>query len=187
MTMDISATTAPDSTQINAEDFIGTERTVTVVGVRAGTAEQPVNIDLAEYPGRSYRPGKSMRRVLVAAWGPDADAYVGRRLTLYNDPSISFGPSQTGGIRIKAMSHIDKPLTVALTVKRGQRKPFTVQPLPDAPDPVASHLDALNNATTLPELQAAWVAAGQAGVASNPQIIAAKDKRKAELTEGTER
>lgn len=177
MTVDISATTAPDSTQINAEDFIGTERTVTITGVRAGTAEQPVNIDLAEYPGRSYRPGKSMRRVLVAAWGPDADAYVGRRLTLYNDPSISFGPSQTGGIRIKAMSHIDKPLTVALTVKRGQRKPFTVQPLPDVDPAITRHLDAIANADSIDELKTAWENAGS----NDPRILAATNKRKTEL------
>ena len=31
------------------------------------------------------------------------------------------------------VSHIDKPITVALTVTRGKRAPFTVQPLPDAP------------------------------------------------------
>lgn len=184
--MDISATTAPDSTQINAEDFIGTERTVTITGVRAGTAEQPVNIDLAEYPGRSYRPGKSMRRVLVAAWGADASEYVGRRLTLYNDPTISFGPSQTGGIRIKAMSHIDKALTVALTVKRGQRKPFTVQPLPDVDPAITRHLDAIQQAATIDELVAAWTTAGQAGIASNPQIVAAKDARKAELTKAAD-
>ncbi len=29
------------------------------------------------------------------------------------------------------MSHLDKPLTVALTATRGKRKNFTVQPLPD--------------------------------------------------------
>lgn len=186
--MDISATTAPDSTQINAEDFIGTERTVTITGVRAGTAEQPVNIDLAEYPGRAYRPGKSMRRVLVAAWGADASQYVGRRLTLYNDPTIAFGPTQTGGIRIKAMSHIEKPLTVALTVKRGQRKPFTVQPLPDTtPAPsITPHLAAINAADSIDGLKQAWQDAASAGLDKHPQILAATNQRKAELSEGAE-
>ena len=186
--MDISATTAPDSTQINAEDFIGTERTVTITGVRAGTTEQPVNIDLAEYPGRAYRPGKSMRRVLVAAWGGDASQYVGRRLTLYNDPTIAFGPTQTGGIRIKAMSHIEKPLTVALTVKRGQRKPFTVQPLPDAAPAVSLSdlLDAIEKAATLDVLKQAWQAAVDAGHRNNPDVLAATNQRKAELSEGAE-
>lgn len=130
--MDISATTAPDSTQVNAEDFLGGPRVVTITGVRAGTSEQPVNIDIAEFPGRAYRPGKSMRRVLVAAWGPEASAYTGRQIELYNDPDITFGRDRTGGIRISRISHLSKPLTVALTVTRGRRKPFTVEPLPDA-------------------------------------------------------
>ena len=130
--MDLSQTIVPDSTQINAEDLqITGPRTVTITDVRAGNAEQPVNIDLAEYPGRAYRPGKSMRRVLVAAWGPDTAAYIGRRLTLYCDPSIRFGKDTTGGIRISHMSHIPKRLTLALTVTRGKRAPFTVEPLPN--------------------------------------------------------
>ena len=76
-----------------------------------------------------------MRRVLVAAWGPDADAYIGRRLTLYNDETIAFGPTKTGGIRIKGMSHIDKPRGVPLMVSRGKSATFRVEPLPDAPAP----------------------------------------------------
>lgn len=127
--MDLSLTTAPDSTQVNAEDFLAGPRTVTITGVRKGTDEQPVNIDLAEYPGRAYRPGKSMRRVLVAAWGPDSSTYIGRRLTLFCDPNISFGRERTGGIRISHLSDIAKPMTLALTVSRGKRAPFVVKPL----------------------------------------------------------
>jgi hypothetical protein len=139
--MDLSLTTAPDSTQVNAEDFLAGPRTVTITGVRAGTAEQPVNIDLAEYPDRAYRPGKSMRRVLVAAWGADSSVYVGRRMTLFCDPSITFGRDRVGGIRIQAMSDLKKPLTIALTVTRGKRAPYTVQPLADAPTPAPTKDD----------------------------------------------
>ena len=34
-----------------------------------------------------------------------------------------------GGIRISHASHIDKPITMALTATRDNRKPFTVKPL----------------------------------------------------------
>lgn len=131
--MDLSTTTIPDSTQINAEDFPVGGRTVTITGVRPGTSEQPVNIELAEYPDRVYRPGKSMRRVLIAAWGPDSDAYIGKKMTLYTDPTIRFGKDEVGGLRISAMSGIDRTLKIALTVTRGSRKPFIVEPLKDAP------------------------------------------------------
>jgi hypothetical protein len=94
-------------------------------------AEQPFNFHLAEFP-RVWRPGKSMRRVLVAAWGADASTYAGNRVTLYCDPTVQFGNDTVGGTRISAMSGIDKPLKVPLLVKRGKSAVFTVQPLPDA-------------------------------------------------------
>lgn len=132
----------PDSTQINADDLISGPRTVTIQGVSRGTAEQPVNIALVETPGRAWRPSKSMRRVLVAAWGPDTSTYAGRRVTLYREPSIRFGKEVVGGIRVSHLSHLDKPLSVPLTVSRGKREKFTVQPLPDSPAPAPEPTEA---------------------------------------------
>ena len=127
--MDISETTAPRSDQLNYDDVSVATVTVTVSDVRKGSIEQPVEIHLTEFPGRPYKPGKSMRRVLVAAWGSDSTAYTGRKITLYGDPSIRFGKDEVGGIRISHLSHIEKPLTVSLTITRGRRAPFVVQPL----------------------------------------------------------
>lgn len=131
--MDMTASIEPRSDQINADDLISGPRTVTIESVSTGAAEQPFDFHLVETPGRAYRPSKSMRRVIVAAWGSDTAAYVGRRLTLYREPTIRFGKDEVGGIRIAAMSHITGPLKIALTVSRGKRDPFVVQPLPDAP------------------------------------------------------
>ena len=80
--MDITETLAPKSDQLDAVDLLGGPRTFTITGVKAGNEEQPVQISLAEFP-RVWRPGKSMRRALAAAWGTDAKAWVGRRVTLY--------------------------------------------------------------------------------------------------------
>lgn len=129
--MDMTSTIEPRSDQLNADDLMTGPRTFTITDVTAGTAEQPVDVHLAEYPERPWKPSKSMRRVLVAAWGPDTTAYVGRRVTLYRDPSIRFGKDEVGGIRVSHLSHLPKPLRLALTVKRGQRAPFTVEPLPN--------------------------------------------------------
>lgn len=127
--MDLTETIAPRSDQLNADDLISGPVTVTITAVKPGAAEQPVDIVIAEFPGRAYRPSKSMRRVIVSAWGPNSNEYIGRSLTLYRDPSITFGKDAVGGIRISHLSHIDKPLKLALTVTRGKRAPFTVQPL----------------------------------------------------------
>lgn len=132
--MDITDAAAPKSDQINADDLMSGPRVITVTDVREGSSEQPVQIVTAEFgTGRPYRPGKSMIRVLINAWGAEASAYIGRRMTIYRDPEIAFGGEKVGGIRISHMSHIDKKLTLALTVTRGRRKPYIVQPLPDAP------------------------------------------------------
>lgn len=128
--LNISATTEPRSDQQNFDDYLSGPKTVTVSEVKRGSVEQPVEVHLVEYPGRPYKPGKSMRRVLVAAWGPDASVYAGRKLTLYGDPTIRFGKEAVGGIRISHLSHIPETLTIALTVTRGKRAPFIVEPLP---------------------------------------------------------
>jgi hypothetical protein len=155
--------------------------TVTIVEVKQGPPDQPVELHNAEYPGRPYKPGKSMRRVLIAAWGTEASVYVGRKITLYGDPTIKFGKDAVGGIRIRALSHIPEPLTIALTVTRGSRKPFTVEPLATEPDALRAAIDDINGAESMPALVAAWDLAGRRGVQSHPEVIAAKDARKEAL------
>src|ERR1035437_775387 len=130
--MDISQTTAPKSDQQNFDDYAVGPRTVTISEVTKGSVEQPVDIGLVEFPGRPYKPSKSMRRVLVAAWGAEASAYVGRKMTLFGDPTVKFGGQVVGGIKIAALSHIEQRLTLALTASHGQRAPFPVEPLTDA-------------------------------------------------------
>lgn len=149
--MDLTQSIEPKSDQLNAEDLLSGPRTVTVEQVARGSAEQPVNVHLAEFPGRPFRPSKTVRRILVSAWGPDAATYAGRRMTLYRDASVRFGGQDIGGIRVSHLSHIDKPITIALTVTRGKRAPHTVHPLPTAP-PVADPSPA---ALSLPDFLAA--------------------------------
>ena len=158
--MDLTGTIEADSTQINADD-VTAPRIVTITGVSKGTPDQPVNIELAEFPGRSYRPCKSMRRMLVHAWGPDASKYVGRRMQLYNDQTVKWGGQTVGGIRISALSHIDMPVTLALLITRGKRAPFRVEPLKDTPssppitdDEAADFARDISDSSTIDELDA---------------------------------
>lgn len=182
--MDITKTVEPKSDQLNYDDVQSHPLTITVTGVKAGPPDQPVELHNAEFEGRPYKPGKSMRRVLIAAWGAEASAYVGKRITLYGDPSIKFGKDAVGGIRISHLSGLDKPLTVALTVTRGKRAPFTVQPLIEAPDEsaVVDALAEITGAESIPALKTAWDLAGVKGVQKHPDVIAATNKRKAELS-----
>jgi hypothetical protein len=176
--VDLSDTIEPKSDQQNFDDYLAGPRTVTISAVTRGTTEQPVNIELAEYPGRPYKPNKSMRRVLVYAWGKDAQEYVGHRMTLVGNPDVVFGGKPVGGIEIAALSHIDKPLTIALTATRGKRKPFTVQPLIESDNPWIALIE---KAVDLAELKRTWDDATTAGATRDPAVAAAKNARKKAL------
>ena len=138
--MDIIA----DSTQINAADLIGHPVTVTIREVTEGSEEQPVHIHLHEIKKKTYRPSKSMRRVLARLWGTEASKWVGGRLTLYNDPEIKWAGQKAGGVRISAASGIDDPVKVPLQVARGKIEQFTVQPLTE---PTSTPADSITENT----------------------------------------
>lgn len=150
--MNLADTIAPKSDQLNSDDLIASPRTVWIAKVTAneGNAEQPVNVWFDGDNDKPYRPCKSMRRVMVAVWGADASIYPGRGMTIYRDPSVTWGGMHVGGIRISHMSHIERPMTMALTAAAKARKPYTVQPLTDTPPapPVdaAAAIDAASNA-----------------------------------------
>jgi hypothetical protein len=127
--IDISGTIAPKSDQLNADDLIAGSKTITVSDVKLVAEDQPVSISFQGDGGKAYKPCKSMRRILVRAWGSDCAKYVGRSMTLYLDEAVRFGGAAVGGIRISHLSHIDKPLTMALTVTRATKKAFTVVPM----------------------------------------------------------
>lgn len=128
--MDMSESIIAKSDQLNADDMIAGPQTFTIREVRKGSAEQPFDFMLVE-TDRAYRPSKTMRRLIVAAWGPDANLYVGRRLTLYREPSIQFGGKAVGGLRVSHMSHIPKRVEEKFQTTRGKRESFHVDPLPD--------------------------------------------------------
>lgn len=126
---DMSAVIQPKSDQINADDLIGGDMTIRITAVSVSPGqEQPVAMKF-EGSTKVFRPCKSMARVMVAAWGADSSAYVGRSLQLYRDPTVKWGGLEVGGIRIRKMTHIQTPMTMALTATKGQRKPYIVHPL----------------------------------------------------------
>ena len=127
---DLTSTIVPKSDQLNADDLLGGRTlTIKVTKVSLPGGDQPVIIHYEGDNGHPYKPGKSMRRVLVHIWGKDGNAYIGRSMTLYCDEKVQFGGMAVGGIRISHMSHLDAPVTMALTATRAKRTPFTVRPL----------------------------------------------------------
>lgn len=154
-------TAEPRSDQWNADDFIGGPRTFTIAGVKPGSAEQKYDIELVEGQGRAWRPPLTVLRLLIAAWGDDAKAWVGRRATLYRDASIRFGPDAVGGIRVSHLSDLpgNKPLEVKLTASRGKRATVRVEPLADAPKTAEPTPEKIAATSDRAALRAMWNAA----------------------------
>lgn len=182
--IDVGGTIAPKSDQLNADDLIAGPKTIRVTSVSVVGGDQPVHIHFDGDGGKPYKPGKSMRRVLVSLWGADGSQYVGRSMTLYCDSSVQFGGVAVGGIRISHMSDIRAPVTLALTVKKAQRKPFTVRPLEVSAAP-ASISDVLRKIGAADSVDALAEAAKTALLLTDQQDKAAArraySERKAEL------
>jgi len=138
--MDITDALAPTSDQLDAIELV-TPRTFTIdTGSRLGERDgkKVAEIKLVDFP-RVWRPSKGMLDVLAACWGTKAEQWVGHRVTLYNDPEVTFGREKTGGVRISHLSHIDKARTVTIRASgQGRKKPWPVQPLGGTPTTLAA-------------------------------------------------
>src|SRR5699024_5455058 len=129
---------------------------------------------------RVWRPPLTVLRLLMAAWGDEADVWKGRQVTLYRDASVKFGPDDVGGIRVSHMSHLpgNKPFSATVTVKRGRRAPIKVQPLTEAaPTPAGPTVEQVRASEDINELRDLWTHA-------TPDVQAAIKARVAELQEG---
>lgn len=118
------------SNQVNADDLLSGPRTITVTAVkRSSSPDQPVDIHYEGDDGKPYKPCKSMRKVLIFAWGDDGREWVGRSMTIYNDPSVMWGGVKVGGIRISHLSHIEANIAISLTATKGKKAPVTIKKL----------------------------------------------------------
>lgn len=116
--MDLSSTILAKSDQLNAAD-LGQPIVAKIVGIEKGTPDQPVSIRL-DGIDRVWRPCKTARRVLVAMWGSDGRAYVGRWIRLYCDPDVQWAGQRVGGVRISGASDIPADMAIPLQYTRGK-------------------------------------------------------------------
>lgn len=163
---DLRPTIIPKSDQLNAEQLLGGPITITVSDVRVtDSGEQPVVVHYVGEDGRPFKPCKTMRKVLIHAWGTDGRKWVGRSMTIYNDPSVKFGGDDVGGIRISHMTDIERDVKVSLTSTRGKKAKYEIKrlvfgssPKKSSPKPAVTIdqvISGLNAANTAEELLAA--------------------------------
>jgi len=182
-------TIIPKSDQLNSDDLIGRTMTITVTAVsRTDSPEQPIALSFEGDNGKPFKPCKSMRRVLVNIWGPDGNAYAGRSMSLYRDDTVRFGGAEVGGIRISHMSHMTKPVTMALTATRANRKPFVVKPLVAQKEPETPKTDRVADgvAALIERINAAGNEDALTAMLADPNTdkqLAFLDKNRPELAE----
>ena len=119
-------TIVPKSNQLNSEQLLYGPLTITVTSVARGSDDQPIVIPYRNENGRPYKPCKSMRKVLIFAWGEDGNQWIGRSMTLFNDLSVKWAGVAVGGIRISHMTHIERQIALQLTATRGKKEPFII-------------------------------------------------------------
>jgi hypothetical protein len=187
---DLRPTIVPKSDQLNAEQLLAGPMTVRVTDVRIGGGEeQPVHVHYENENGRPYKPCKTMRKVLILAWGPDGRDWVGKSMTLYNDPQVKFGGAEVGGIRISHLSDIDRAIQVSLTATKGKKALHRIDPLKvDTGPALADVLTAISAATNKATMTAAKALVSQLKNAADvTAAVAAYNARAAELKQAAAR
>ena len=165
--MDLTQAIIAKSDQLNASDLVGGPQTVTVAEVRAGSSDQPVQIHLVEWPGRPFKPSKTVLRILSHAWGIETDDWpANARMTVFRDPTAKWAGEEVGGIRVSHLSHIPKPFKLALRESQKKSVLYTVDVLPDL-RPI-DKLRAEYRATKDPDRRAAITAEVEALQAGRP-------------------
>jgi len=128
---DLSGTIKANSDQLNADDLIAGPIMIQVEGVTLNKdPKQPVHIYYYGCENKPFKPCLTVRRILIALWGKDGNQWANKWMNLYVDSSVSFGKQKNiGGIRVDAVSHISSAASISLTVRRGMKQHFTIQPI----------------------------------------------------------
>lgn len=151
-------TIIPKSDQLNSEQLLSGPMTIKVTEVKRGSGDdQPIIVHYEGDNGRPFKPCKSMRKVLIFAWGDDGNEWAGKMATLFNKRDVKWGGVEVGGIRISHLSHIKGDISLSLTATRGKKEAFVIKKL-DANDPTQAARLRLESAARegMDALKKAW-------------------------------
>lgn len=119
-------TVAAKSDQLNADDLLAGPIVIVITQVTKVNGDQPMVINYQNDNGKPYKPNKTMRKIILAAWGADDSQWIGRGMTIYCDPDVKWAGKPVGGIAISQLSHIPKPMEANLNVTRGKKKLYKI-------------------------------------------------------------
>ncbi len=95
------------SRYLRGADLMGRDATVTIAAVtveevaRAGGVKERRPCVRFEGKEKSWIMNRTNAKTVAKLYGKFTDAWVGKRITLFDDPTVRFGPEVTGGIRVR--------------------------------------------------------------------------------------
>ena len=123
----VSQTVLAKSDQLNFDDFTGAKKVILITDVKVTMGDQPISVFYDGHNGKPWKPSLGMRRLLIEAYGEESDNWVGKSIELYGDETVKWAGAAIGGIRISALSDIDKKgLTAFIAISRGKRRKATI-------------------------------------------------------------
>ncbi len=151
------------SSQLNADDLIAGSMQIKITSVKRGDSkDQPIDICFEGDDGKPFKPCKTLRKLLVFAWGENGNDWIGKSAVLYRDANVKWGGVAVGGIRISHLSHIDRDISLSLAETKGKKSTVNVKRLVEQEPPAAP-------AVTDAEIE---VAVKQLGIAANSGMAA---------------
>ena len=115
------------SDQLNFDDFSGNKRVILITEVQVNGSDQPVSIFYVDHNCKPWKPSKGMIRLICKAYGDESDNWIGKSIELYGDATVKWAGKEIGGIRISALSDIEKGgLTAFIALSRGKRRKATI-------------------------------------------------------------
>lgn len=130
---DVSFAMEAKSDQLNAVDIMGADRIIKIREVQVKKGDQPISVFFDGDNNRPWKPSKGMIRILAGAWGTDSAAWIGKSAQLFFEQSVRYAGKEVGGVRVRALSDIDKRgLTFVITINRQNREPYPVAHLDTA-------------------------------------------------------
>lgn len=154
---DLRPTIIPKSDQLNADQLVTGEMDITVSDVRLGSgADQPVVVHYENDSGRPFKPCKTMRRVLIMAWGENGKKWIGRSMRLYHAAEVKFGGQAVGGIRISHLTDIPTSIVVSLLETKGKKITHTIKPMAAPAGGIGDAVRLIDECATMEDLKATF-------------------------------
>jgi len=156
----VSQTVLAKSDQLNFDDFSGNKKVILITDVKVKIGDQPISVSYDGHNGKPWKPSLGMRRLLIEAYGEESDNWIGKSVELYGDATVKWAGAEIGGIRISALSDIDKSgLTAFIALSRGKRRKATIP-----------FLDVKSLPVQITDLDKQWVDAAKADVNALSQL-----------------